>query len=268
MKKIFSVLLALLLVASLSACKEDSDDLSDLDKYKQEEEIITNVTLESGEVFHFEAVDSETVTVTKYEGKDAPHAVTIPDTLNGKTVVAISDEAFRSLSNIKSVTIPATVTKIGDYAFQGCTNLETVVIPAGVTAIGMGAFHQCEKLTSVTFAENCQLKTISHSAFAKCSSLKELTIPGHIETIEDGAFLGCSGLTTLKINEGVATIGAQAFQNCTELKAVTLPASLTAIGQFNFTGAENLCAEDVAAPADSYAAQYIATLNLPARAAG
>ncbi len=265
MKKIFSLLLAILLVASLAACKEDEGPNTDLDKYKQEEEIITNEILESGAIIHFEAVDSETVTVTKYEAEDTPHVVTIPEKLNGKTVVAISDEAFRSHSNIKSVVIPSTVTKIGAFAFAGCTNLMSVEIPASVTDMGDGIFYQCEKLTAVSFGANSKLETIPASAFSGCIFLKTMDIPAHVKTVKIGAFFNCSSLERLTVAEGVVTLEAQAFQNCTALKKVTLPATLETIGEFNFTGAPSLYRENVIAPAGSPAEAYAVSLDLPSR---
>ncbi|NLC47856.1 MAG: leucine-rich repeat domain-containing protein, partial [Tenericutes bacterium] len=69
--------------------------------------------------------------------------VVIPDTINGKTVVAIEEGAFISgayyyivqKKALTSVTIPNTVRYIGDYAFRG-NNLLTLTIPNSVNTIG------------------------------------------------------------------------------------------------------------------------------------
>lgn len=62
--------------------------------------------------------------ITKYTGSDSN--VVIPDTLGGKTVVDISDNAFQGCTSLKSVTIPISVTSIGKSAFSDCTSLKTI----------------------------------------------------------------------------------------------------------------------------------------------
>ena len=54
----------------------------------------------------------------------------------------------RSISG--DYTIPSDVTSIGGYAFRSCTNLTSVTIHENVTEIGSAAFYGCTGLTSVT----------------------------------------------------------------------------------------------------------------------
>lgn len=96
--------------------------------------------------------ESESVTITKYIG--AGGAVEIPNTLGGKPV-----------------------TSIGNDAFAYCKSLTSVTIPKSVTIIDNQAFMECSSLTSVSFAENSRLKTIGGAVFAFCTGLKSLTIP-------------------------------------------------------------------------------------------
>ncbi len=76
--------------------------------------------------------------------------VSIPSsfTYSGKTyrVTAIDDAAFRSCSDLKSVSIPNSVTSIGESAFYGCSSLPSITIPESVTSIGKYAFYGCRGL--------------------------------------------------------------------------------------------------------------------------
>ena len=81
-------------------------------------------------------------------------------------VVGIGEGAFRSCSDLYSVTIPNSVTNIGDEAFYECNKLTSVTIPNSVTNIGEYAFYSCDDLTSVTIPNN--VTNIGKYAFDNC----------------------------------------------------------------------------------------------------
>ncbi len=89
-----------------------------------------------------------TITITDYTCPGG--AAVIPDTIDGKPVVRIGNQAFFQCAALTGVTIPGSVTSIGFAAFNGCTGLATVTIPDNVTSIEQGAFYGCTGLTSVT----------------------------------------------------------------------------------------------------------------------
>ncbi|MCR5357187.1 MAG: leucine-rich repeat protein [Lachnospiraceae bacterium] len=65
-------------------------------------------------------------------------------TFAGNNLKEIDSDAFKKLTSIKSITIPASMTKIGARAFEDCTSLSGVLrIPAAVTNIGNSAFNNC-----------------------------------------------------------------------------------------------------------------------------
>ena len=265
MKKLIAVLLAGLMLVSLAACSNKEDKEDDRDKYK-EEEVVEYFNKIGDETFHFEVVDSESVAIVDYEGKDVAHEVVIPATLTlGETVmnvVAIGDEAFLDSSKVNAISFPASVTSIGNFAFANCAMLTSVTLPAHITSIGEGAFYGCGALASFT-VEGTGLKTIPYAAFMNCPALTTVTIGNGIKTVDKSAFFGCTGLTSVTVNEGVETIGMQAFQNCTNLASVTLPASVTAIGDYAFSGSEKLYITGLTFPADSYAEEFFSRMNLP-----
>lgn len=231
MKKILCIFLALLLAASFAACSKKKDAEDDLSKYLQDEEVVEKVKLENGDLFYIDTVDTTTVIVTGYEGSQELHALTIPETLAGKRVIGIGDEAFYYCNTITSVAIPETVTSIGSYAFAGCSFLASLDLPSTVRTLGVGAFYGCERLSSLTFEPGyslgLSLAEIPEACFYDCTALTEVTVPSHIEAVGKAAFFGCSNLATLVVEEGVLEIRAQAFQNLSKLTSVTLPDGIT-----------------------------------------
>lgn len=258
MKKLFAILLAAMLLTVFTACADDGDDSTDggLDDYKNNDVVATEWTDEKGNTFYFEAIDSESVTITGFSAANyQPHQVKIPAYLDGKMVVAVSDEAFANCSTISEIVFPTAADyqkdnsqwtaaafsfEIGKNAFTGCVSLQTVEIPSYVTAVGEQAFYDCRSLTTLTFADGCRLTELLSETFAECGSLRGVTIPGCIQTIGDAAFYGCSAMTSLVLEDGVTTVGAQSFQNCTALETFSAPVSLTEIGNYAFAGCSNI----------------------------
>lgn len=182
-----------------------------------------------------------TATVANYDNSVNGGVIDIPDTVisGGQpyTVTAIGYSAFGSLStpiNVSSVFIPATVLSIGD-----------------------SAFIYCDALTTVTFAENSQLKSIERAAFWGSEHVhprfKEIKIPDSVETIGNGAFYECRDLERIALPSALQTLSTVTFYNCTALSEVTFPASLKTIESSAFSGCRNL--SEVKLPASLTAIQ-------------
>ncbi len=262
MKKLLALILAALMIATLSACsKEENENINDLKDYLQKDEIVNHIYFpETGETFYFDQIDSETVTITSYSCGDALHELKIPETLDNKTVVAISVQAFKECNSITKIIIPATVKTIERYAFANCALVTEVVIPATVQSIGDAAFTGCSRLTTLDLSA-ATITDIPYHAFSNCTSLTALSVPASVETIGDAAFLGCSSLQSITFAEGVTSIGKQAFQNCTALENITFPASLTKLdGIYVFSGSQNLYIDGInlsACTEESAAYKYV-----------
>ena len=142
-------------------------------------------------------------TITKYNGTGGD--IVIPSEINGVTITAIGESAFKGNTTITSVVIPDTITSIGGSAFRGCTALASVTLPSRLSSTG-------------TYV------------FSGCTSIETVTIPGTLKTIGSYMFNGCSGLKSVIMEEGVADTGTYTFYYCTNLETVQVPSTLTTVG--------------------------------------
>ncbi len=139
-------------------------------------------------------------------------------------VVEISDNAFKGLKKVTSVSIGKNVKKIGKSAFSGCSALTAISGGAGLTNIGDNAFASCVKLTTVpAFAK---LTTIGASAFKGDKALAKITLGAKVKNIGKNAFNNCSKLKTIILKTKLLTnktVGAGAFKGIASKPTVTCP---------------------------------------------
>ena len=161
-------------------------------------------------------------------------SVSVPSTLNGKTVTAIGNQAFYGQSGVTSLTIPNTVTSLGYEVFRDMRGLTSFTMPDSVTSIGYALFWDCRNLErahlstaltgtlSTTFGYCSKLETVNipngietlNQAFLQCRALSTVTMPASMRTIKDDTFKYCLGLRNLYLNSGITSIESNAFANC------------------------------------------------------
>ena len=90
-----------------------------------------NAALADGEWSYADTDDG--VMITAYHGSDTE--LTIPSSIDGKTVTALRQQVF-----------------------YGADQLVSVIVPAGVKTIGNAAFYQCTALESVTFLGDAEIE--------------------------------------------------------------------------------------------------------------
>jgi len=82
---------------------------------------------------------SNGIEVTGYTGNDSN--ITIPQVIDQKTVIGISNDAFVSSATLTSVIIPESVTYIGNNAFRDCTYLTSVRFLGNAPTLGEQALN-------------------------------------------------------------------------------------------------------------------------------
>ena len=125
----------------------------------------------------------------------ADRKCSVSEMIFGESVMIIPTALCANMTNLKSVTIPATVQTIGSSAFSYCTALEEVNMLANLYVIG-------------------------DYAFADCHALKAIELSPGLVSVGMGAFYNCKSLTSIDIPEGLGTLGGNAFQDCTNLTTI------------------------------------------------
>ena len=210
--------------------------------------------------------------------------ITLPDSLK-----SIGISAFKECTSLKLTSFPKSIKHIPSDAFFNCRSLDDYSIFKNIEIIAGGAFRGCTSLTIDDFGNTIKeigecaftgvtssgqggtavitatklpdsLEYIGNCAFAFCSTLTEMTIPGNIDHFGFGIFRGSSlekailsaplkemgeGMfeeTLLKsvvLPEGLEKIADNAFYR-TPLEEITLPDTLTYIGESAFEGCDKL----------------------------
>ena len=212
-------------------------------------------------------VDGYTVTgINPQQGK--VHLV-IPETIKGKTLTTIKENAFLNNTNIIAVDIAGSVKTIGKSAFEGteffknAANWMDGVLYAGkyliaankniaggcqilnnVQYIANGAFEACSDLETIKFPVS--ISRIGIDAFKGCASLKNVYI-GSISTwctvvfdnYYSSPFVSAANMylnnelvSELNIPDGVKRINTYAL--CSALTSITVPSSVEYIGKGAF----------------------------------
>lgn len=189
------------------------------------------------ESYTYEVNSDNSVTITAYTNLHLS-SITIPETIDGKTVTAIGNNVFKGKSSLKTVKIPNTIVSIGDYAFYGCKNLTTVTLGSGVKTLGAYCFNLCESLTSIHLNN---VETIGEFAFYGCKNLTTLNCGNSLSAIPKRAFSDCELLSSVTFPKlTLKAIDDYAFANCISLVSLTFPNSLKKIGISAFSNNELL----------------------------
>ena len=216
-------------------------------------------------IYTYSLDDDENATITSYKGNAT--SLIIPSKLDGYTVVAIGNEAFKGNSLLRAVSFPDTVTAIGDLAFFGCNSLSSITLNDGLMTIGTRAFASCTSLWAIDIPDT--VTKISAGAFAQCSALHYVKLSSALEQLDahaffdcdklisitipktltksvdayineyaygyqNGAFYNCDGLKNVTIEDGATIVAGGLFANCPGIKTITIPNSVTEIGDYAF----------------------------------
>ena len=183
----------------------------------------------AGLAFKYSAVSDEgDFTVSDYEdgvkidgytGED--NIIVIPESIGGKTVLAIGEGAF-STTAIRAVYVPDSVVYIEKSAFEGADAIATLRLPF----IGDG--KEITNLGHIFGSDGYSDHAVKVPVTLDMVILGEKTVK-----VEDNAFAGCKSISAVVLPEGVESIGAFAFYECRDLVYVNAT-SVTSIGEYAF----------------------------------
>lgn len=138
----------------------------------------------------------------------------------------------------ESYAMPETVTEIKMCAFEWAVNLENIVFSDKLKTIGHSAFYCCNSLKTVNIPDGVTM--LDESMFYFCSSLEEVILPQSLKFIKNDAFTGCISLKEIDLPDGLTELGAGAFSDCTALEKVYIPCSVKKIQYNAFVNCVNL----------------------------
>ena len=175
-------------------------------------------------------------TLVQYPVSKSGTVATVPD---GTEIIGIGAFGF---SNVTKITLPESVKEISDDAFAYSESLTLLNIPEGTETLGSGIVYRCTSLKEITVPGT--VKTWEN-AF-KAASIEKAVISSGVTSIDENAFCDCSSLTRVIIPSTVTEIGNGAFYNCASLGKTGIPASVNTIAAnaFNGTGTSfSICTE-------------------------
>lgn len=136
-------------------------------------------------------------------------------------VLYISCYLIEASENVpSSYCIKEGIKMIVPNAFYQNKTIENITIPDGVESIGSLAFYECTNLKSVSFGENCSIKTLSCGLFSGCENLSEVSIPESVEYMESQVFEMCDSIEYMYIPASVAQMEFLQFTGCISLKFI------------------------------------------------
>ena len=219
--------------------------------------------------FRYRVYSDDTVIITEYKG-DAEELV-IPDTIDGKKVVALEKNLFYQQKSLKSIRLGAYIERIGTQCFTECSFLEKVEMGKSVWSIGAFAFAGTPWLDNLIEppAENTGSETAADSSSETSAettaetaaettkdtskdflvvgdgvllrylgSDKNIVIPDNVHHIADAFVM--SDIVSVKMSDSVYTIGEYSFAFCFSLATIDFSQNLLSIGENAFYGCSTL----------------------------
>lgn len=235
-----------------AASTSSKTDTSNGNFFKDVWEVITGNTEEQAkqmlENFTY-TTSGKSITITGLSDKGKKQKqLTIPGTVDGKTVTKIADGAFKnSTASMTSIRLPKTLTSVGNEAFYGCKKLKTVsvdtdffsdkenkTITFGKSAFenaGLTEFSAPKAILSEACFKNCKtLKSVYISNVTKIpdycffgTAVADVIIPANITSIGEFAYAQSKVkevVLDMNRNGSKLTVGASAFASCKSLKTV------------------------------------------------
>ncbi len=197
--------------------------------------------LSSEENNNFEYTENSdgTLTVTAYTGNET--SITVPETIDGKTVTVIGEGVFNmtdfSDNNLKSVdcarfiSLPKTVKEIKSvYSLNSLKNkyFSEFDLPL-LKGIEVDAENECFSSKDGVLFNKDQTVLLR---YPRSRRGRLYIIPKSVKTVGRAAFSGCKYLQNVKFSKNVETLESEAFIDCSSLTEIYVPASVKKIEKY------------------------------------
>ncbi|WP_294406362.1 leucine-rich repeat protein [uncultured Ruminococcus sp.] len=228
MKKLITIMAVMAVMLSFAACGDENDsnsnaenttastaaDAADGNENNNDDEtpVTDNTEITEDDVRNhaetpasdFEYVDhGDNVSIKAYNGSDP--IVVIPEQIDGKDVVGITDGPFTNDSFVKGISLPSTIKEL-EWTFGNNAALQ-VVLASGVETVGEGTFANNTALKVVNLGDN--LTSLNKSNYFE-KGVEKLYIPAGVTELNKYMFL--SGTDNLTI-VGEAGSYAETYAN-------------------------------------------------------
>lgn len=215
------------------------------------------------------AIPSSVITIDDYAFKDCTgiqSSLVISSSLD-----TIGNYAFFNCTHLSGgLVIPNTLRTFGHHVFSGCESITSITVD--VPIIQTESFFQCRSVTEVTiglnvvefkngaFAKCPQINTVNFNA-AACTKMKvndlydgqyyspffwagnmlrTVNFGSYVSIIPDYAFNGCYQIHSLKLPDGLNSIGEFAFNECEAITSLVFPEGMHSIGSKAFSGCPSI----------------------------
>ena len=208
--------------------------------YAQEE--VRGAGMQTADGWSYETNSNGTLTITGYSGTETK--VTVPATIDGKSVSGIGYGAFLNNRALEEMTVSEGIQSINGDAFTGST-LKKIYLPASLNTFGSSRLMR--KLEGIYVDSASQyyrdvdgvLYNKNMTTLVKYPAQKTattFTVPGGVTTVGDGSVDCNTSLQKVVLPDSVKEVRIDAFSGCSKLSEVTLPEQCESVGQFAFSG--------------------------------
>ena len=197
---------------------------------------------------------------------------TVPD-----GITSLDQNAFFAAQHLTEVTLPKSLRYIGPGAFSS-TGMSKILLPENISGFSGTSFGLLEvtlspdnkfliqhkdgsittngkkktllyvpKTLQGTYIVPEDVTTLPYAAFYYCKNLKSIKLHNGIKSIGPSVFNSCGSLRVMQLPAGMTSIPSSLFAHCSSLKYVTIPDTVKVIGDLAFFGCHQL--DDVQLPA-------------------
>ena len=181
---------------------------------------LSAVWIPADDLFKTEPTENpEEILISGFKIQKSIYNLVVPKTINGKTVVGFTDNAFESIheEHAEHLTLPETAHSVGEKSFYNITNVHLNFL-GKINNLSPSSFEDCDRLETITLGEG--LTEIPFRCFFDASALVTIDIPEGVTAIREDAFASCKAMRTIVLPSTLTTVEHSAFIDSTALSVV------------------------------------------------